>query len=95
MTRFHVIPLALLLLALAFPALAAGPRASFAGVAGAIPATLFDVIDGDTIDVLVNDQLERIRYIGIDTPERAQPGYLAATEANRKLVTSSLLLDLV
>ncbi len=53
------------------------------------------MIDGDTIDVLVNDQLERVRYIGIDTPERAQPGYLAATEANRALVTSSPLLYLV
>jgi hypothetical protein len=28
--------------------------------AGAGPATLVDVIDGDTIDVLVNDKLERV-----------------------------------
>jgi len=28
----------------------------------------------------------RVRYIGIDTPERGKPGYKEATEANRKLV---------
>jgi micrococcal nuclease len=31
------------------------------------------VIDGDTIDVLVNDQTYRVRYIGIDTPETNDP----------------------
>jgi micrococcal nuclease len=82
--------LALLLLALALPALAAGNPP-----ADSTPATLVDVIDGDTIDVLINDQLERVRYIGIDTLERSQPGYRAATEANRALVTSLSLLYLV
>jgi endonuclease YncB( thermonuclease family) len=77
---------ALLLLTLALPALAAGRPP-----AGAVPATLVAVIDGDTLDVLVNDKLERVRYIGIDTPERGQPGYRAATEANRALVTSAPL----
>jgi endonuclease YncB( thermonuclease family) len=79
-----LIALVLLLLAFALPALAGAP-------AGAVPATLVDVIDGDTIDVLVNDQLERVRYIGVDTPERAQPGYLAATEANRTLLQAGLV----
>ncbi len=80
----------LLLFALAFPALAApGPAP------GSTPAVLVDVIDGDTIDLLVNDKVERVRYIGIDTPERGQPGYVAAAEANRALVTSSPLLYLV
>lgn len=41
------------------------------------------VIDGDTI-VLENGT--RVRYIGIDTPERDEAGYQEATEANRKLV---------
>lgn len=59
--------------------------------AGATPATFVKVIDGDAIDVLINDRVEPVRYIGIDAPERAQPGYVAATEANRALVASGSL----
>jgi endonuclease YncB( thermonuclease family) len=36
-------------------------------------ATVDDVIDGDTIDVHVGDREERVRMIGIDTPEIAHP----------------------
>jgi micrococcal nuclease len=42
-----------------------------------------EVIDGDTI-LLGNGQ--KIRYIGIDTPERSDPFYREAKELNRKLV---------
>jgi|GEM_PF-775521 len=31
--------------------------------------TLYQVIDGDTIDVLLDGKIQRVRYIGIDTPE--------------------------
>ncbi len=53
------------------------------------------VIDGDTI---VIDGGERVRYIGMDTPETEgdEPGAEAATEANRELVegrTVRLVLD--
>lgn len=41
------------------------------------------VIDGDTI---VIQGEERVRYIGIDAPERDEPLGQAATELNRKLV---------
>ena len=41
------------------------------------------VIDGDTI-VLANGS--RVRYIGIDTPERGEPFFDEATEYNRRLV---------
>lgn len=44
------------------------------------------VVDGDTIDVLIDGRAETVRYLGIDTPERGQPGYKAATEANRQLL---------
>jgi micrococcal nuclease len=36
-------------------------------------ATVTDVIDGDTIDVEIDGRTERIRLIGIDTPETNQP----------------------
>ncbi len=44
------------------------------------------VIDGDTIDVESQGQELRVRYIGVDTPERDEPFYEEATEANRKMV---------
>ncbi len=33
-----------------------------------------DIVDGDTIEVLVNGHEEDVRYIGIDTPESVAPG---------------------
>ena len=42
------------------------------------------VIDGDTI-ILTNG--EKVRYVGIDTPERGQCWYRQAKELNRKLVS--------
>ncbi len=55
------------------------------------PATALDpatvqvtqVIDGDTI--IINDS-EKVRYLGINTPERGQPFSEAATRLNRELV---------
>jgi micrococcal nuclease len=45
--------------------------------------TVAAIIDGDTIE-LANGR--RVRYIGINTPEREQPYYHEATEINRQLV---------
>jgi len=45
------------------------------------------IVDGDTIDVDIDGQPYRIRYIGVDTPERGQPGYAEAKEANAALVS--------
>lgn len=50
------------------------------------------VIDGDTIEIDLNGRRERVRYIGIDTPETVHPNRgvepygLAASAANRRLV---------
>jgi len=41
------------------------------------------VIDGDTIEIASG---HRVRYIGIDTPERGEPYYWEALNANRALV---------
>jgi len=41
------------------------------------------VIDGDTIEI---EGGYRVRYIGIDTPERGEPYYIEASKANRNLV---------
>jgi len=50
------------------------------------------VVDGDTIVVRVDGRTERVRYIGVDTPESVKPGVpvqcfaKAAAAANRRLV---------
>ena len=70
------------------------------GDSGTIPegdvATVTRVIDGDTIDVLLNGQQVRVRYVGVNTPERDEPCYQEATQANRDLVegkTVTLVVD--
>ncbi|GAB4446391.1 MAG: hypothetical protein Kow0031_29040 [Anaerolineae bacterium] len=47
-------------------------------------ATVAQVIDGDTVELADG---RRVRYIGINTPERGQPYYNEATTTNRQLVT--------
>ena len=50
------------------------------------------VVDGDTIDVRMDGRRERVRYIGIDTPESVTPDEPvecygpAAAKENRRLV---------
>ena len=49
-------------------------------------AEVIKIVDGDTIDVEIEGETYRLRYIGMDTPERDRPFYAEATEANRQLV---------
>ena len=78
--RWH---LALLLLALV---------ASGAVAAGTIEGTVVRVVDGDTIHVRFTDRVEKIRYIGVNTPEihhpskGEEPGGREAAQVNRGLV---------
>ena len=45
-----------------------------------------NVVDGDTIDVVINGTEYRVRYVGINTPERDEVCYSDATAANAALV---------
>jgi micrococcal nuclease len=60
--------------------------------AGLEAASVVDVVDGDTIDVLIDGREFRVRYIGIDTPETVDPRRPVecfgreASERNRQLV---------
>jgi len=58
------------------------------------------VIDGDTIDVLLNGKTERVRFIGINTPETVDPrkpvecfGKKAYQVANETLTGQTVLLE--
>lgn len=53
----------------------AAPAATNSSAPTALPtnATMVSVVDGDTIDVNINGRRERVRLIGIDTPETKKP----------------------
>lgn len=59
---------------------------------GSVRAEVVDIVDGDTIEVLIDGKVEDVRYIGIDTPESVTPGEpvecfgKAASRANQRLV---------
>ena len=64
------------------------PAASAAPLEGSVVR----VVDGDTIHVKVGERVEKVRYIGMNTPEvhhptrGEEPGGREATEVNRRLV---------
>lgn len=67
------------------------PGATATPESGAVPAggtraQVVNIVDGDTIDVVIEDEQYRVRYIGMDTPERGKTFYDEATEANATLV---------
>lgn len=49
------------------------------------------VIDGDTIDVEINGQTYRVRYIGINSPERDETCYTEARLANADFVEGQVV----
>jgi micrococcal nuclease len=60
--------------------------------AGLLEGTVVRVVDGDTIHVQLGDHVEKIRYIGVNSPEihhpikGEEPGGREAAEVNRRLV---------
>ena len=48
--------------------------------------TVTNVVDGDTIDVLIGGETFRVRYIGMDTPERGDLYFSEATDKNSQLI---------
>lgn len=80
------------------PALTSAPSATVTadlppGIAACIPQNtlretglVVGVVDGDTIDVRMDDRDVRVRYIGVDTPEQDQAYSAEAAAYNQKLV---------
>jgi micrococcal nuclease len=52
-----------------------------------VTGVVSNIVDGDTIDVLIGGQEFRVRYIGINTPETDELFGSQATEQNRLLVS--------
>jgi micrococcal nuclease len=66
------------------------------GLTGSAPArgTVLRVTDGDTIRVrLDGGGVERVRYIGVDTPERGRCFARQATAANARLLGRRIRLE--
>ncbi len=57
-----------------------------------IEATVTWVSDGDTVHVQIAGREYRVRYIGVNAPDRDEPGYQAATDANSALVAGKKVL---
>jgi endonuclease YncB( thermonuclease family) len=51
-----------------------------------------EVIDGDTIDVLIDGREVRVRYYGVDTPERGRRCFREAMDRNELLIGQRVLL---
>jgi micrococcal nuclease len=57
-------------------------------------AKVLKVVDGDTIEVLIGDKKERIRLIGIDSPELSQCfGQEASKKAKEILTDKTIILE--
>ncbi len=48
----------------------------------------YHVVDGDTIDV---EGVGRVRLVGVNTPERGEPGYQSATEFVKSMVEGKVV----
>src|SRR5258708_38350916 len=65
---------------------------AYAPLRDELTGTVIRTVDGDTVWVRLAGGVEKVRYIGIDTPEihhptrGEEPGGRAATEINRGLV---------
>jgi micrococcal nuclease len=55
-------------------------------------AEVVRVLDGDTIDVLIDGEEDRVRYIGVDSPESGACLSDEATAANARLVAGQTVL---
>ena len=85
----RIAPFALLLAAVAVLVLrgADHPRATTFG-----RAQVLRVVDGDTIRVRLDGRTERVRYIGVDTPESVKPGTPVQCFAKRAAAANAALV---
>jgi micrococcal nuclease len=84
----------LVVLAAGYGVVRHGGRGSPSGGAGSSrTAHVLRTIDGDTILVAVGGAQERVRYIGMDTPETVKPGTPVACFGKRASAENHRLVD--
>src|SRR3954470_21004102 len=86
--------LALLAVAIAALALAwsSRTRGSDEAPGATLSGRVVRVVDGDTIRVALTGRVERVRYIGIDTPESVKPGTAVQCYAHRAAAENARLV---
>jgi endonuclease YncB( thermonuclease family) len=55
-------------------------------------AEVTHIVDGDTLDVLLNGTEERVRIFGVDTPERGERCFREASDRLSELADDTVLL---
>lgn len=60
--------------------------------AGMQRAAVTNIVDGDTLDVIVDGREERVRLFGVDTTERGEPCYREAADRLEQLAGTEVLL---
>lgn len=85
--RATATPATATLAAVSTPAAPAAAATATPTVDGEQTGRVTHVVDGDTIDVEIAGRVFRVRYIGMNTPERSQVCGSTATRANAALVT--------
>jgi endonuclease YncB( thermonuclease family) len=61
-------------------------------LAGLEEGEVLGVVDGDTIEVGIDGRAYRVRYFGVDTPERGVRCYREARDRNETLIGKRVLL---
>ena len=74
MSRVRLLGLLVVLAVAAYTATAGDDSGGSPEREGARVGKVVRVVDGDTIHVRVGDTREKVRYIGVDTPESLKPG---------------------
>jgi micrococcal nuclease len=85
----RIAPLALLVAVLVVLVTRGGEERSHTGLGR---AQVLRVVDGDTIRVRVDGHTERVRYIGVDTPESVKPGTPVQCFAKRASAANAALV---
>ncbi len=73
------------------PTVTTPPQTSYAPPSSFIEFNVVRIIDGDTIEVRLGNELYTVRYIGIDAPELDEPFGIEAMEKNRELVEGKMI----
>jgi micrococcal nuclease len=93
-SRLRLLALLLALAAAGSTVLAGGGGSGSGGGGGAVATgRVTRVVDGDTIHVRLGGRDERVRYIGVDTPESVTPGTPVQCFAKRASAYNERLVD--
>jgi micrococcal nuclease len=93
MSRVRLLALLLVLAVVAYTATAGDGSGGSPGPERTSAGQVVRVVDGDTIHVQVDGRREKVRYIGVDTPESVKPGTPVQCFGKRSSAFNAKLVD--